>query len=90
LAGVAFWVTSDPVEHRRLVRDAIVAHLLKHPGASDTAEGICQWWLDPAGREEDITVVEEALEDLVGGGVMRRRRLPDGGIVYLGGRRIEQ
>jgi hypothetical protein len=78
---------SDPEEERRVVRDAIVAHLLKHPEASDTAEGICSWWLGPLEREEDVIVVEEALEDLVISGVMRRRQLPDGGVVYYAARR---
>ena len=76
----------DPARQRVLVREAIVAYVLKHPAASDTAEGIWRWWLRPMGREEDVTMVEEALEELVGSGVIRRRALPDGGIVFFAAR----
>lgn len=77
---------SDPADERRLVHDAIVEHLTKHPAAADTAEGIRSWWLGPAQREEDITVVEHALQDLVDSGMMRRRTLPDGGVLYFAAR----
>ena len=78
---------NDPADQRRRARDSIMAHLRQHPDASDTAAGICWWWLRPAGQEEDLTVVEDALEELVSSGVMRRRQLPDGGVVYLASRR---
>jgi hypothetical protein len=83
--GVA-WRMNEPAEQRQLVCDAIVAYLLKHPAGSDTAEGICRWWLRPKEGEEDMATVEEALEELVRTGVMQRRLLPDGGVVYLAAR----
>jgi hypothetical protein len=73
----------DLAERRRRVRGAIVAYLEKHPAALDTPEGICRWWLRPTGSEEDVATVEQALEELVATGEMRRRLLPDGGVVYL-------
>ena len=79
---------SDRAERRRSAREAIVAHLVKHPAGSDTAEGICRWWLNAATPEEDVSVVEEALEELVAAGTMRRRLLPDGGVVFLATPRI--
>jgi hypothetical protein len=72
----------DRAEHRSRIRDAIVAHLQAHADASDTAEGIRGWWLGPRGCEEDVTVVEEALDELVMSGLVRRRPLPDGGVIY--------
>jgi hypothetical protein len=91
-ALVAFGASTmnDPAEHRRLVRDAIVAHIQQHPDASDTAEGISGWWLGPSGCGESLTVVEEALDELVRSGVMRRRQLPDGGVVYRASRGSER
>lgn len=79
---------SDRAERRRLAREAIAAHLAKHPAGCDTAEGICRWWLNAGTRGEDVSVVEEALEELVAAGTMRRRVLPDGGVVFFATPRI--
>jgi hypothetical protein len=76
-------------DQRRLLRAAIVAYLVRHPAASDTAEGICRWWLRPSGCEDDVAMVQGALEELVGAGKMQRRELPDGGVVYLAARSDE-
>jgi len=76
----------DLADRRRLLRDAVVAYLVKHPAASDTAEGICRWWLRPSGYEDDVTIVEGALVELVGARKMQRRELPDGGVVYFASR----
>jgi hypothetical protein len=77
---------SDPGELRRSVRDAILMHLRIHPDASDTASGIRDWWLRAAGCEEDPALVESVLDELVRGGIMKQRHLPDGGVLYSAAR----
>jgi hypothetical protein len=72
-------------QQRERVRDAIVDHLRKHPDASDTSDGILMWWL-PAAMQQDPALVEDALDELVTGGVMRRRNLPDGGVLFSAAR----
>ena len=67
---------------KRRVREAIVEHVQKYPEISDTARGIAQWWLPPTGFEHATDVIEDVLDELVQAGVLSRRPLPDGGVVY--------
>lgn len=60
-------------------------YLARHPNASDTIEGILRWWLVTGTfDEEDTRLLEPALERLVARGVMTRRLLPDGKVVFAG------
>jgi hypothetical protein len=62
--------------------DEIVRYLEAHPRATDTAEGVVQWWL--AGHEFALPLehVRAALERLVATGAVARRTLPDGTVMY--------
>ena len=60
------------------VADQITAYLEKHPGAADTAPGICDWWLSGVPKP----LVQEALDDLVRQGLMKRQDVPGGRPVY--------
>ena len=51
----------------------IASHLDAWPQAADTAEGIRRWWLAPRHGEVPLAVVEEALAQLEGEGVVIRR-----------------
>jgi hypothetical protein len=73
-------------EERQRVRDAILKHIGTYPDASDTPEGIRRWWLADASSAATPEVLHAVLEEFVADGVMRRRRLPDGGVVYLSAR----
>jgi hypothetical protein len=73
-------------DQRQRVRDGILRHLGIHPDASDTPEGIRDWWLPPADANVAPALLVEVLDDLVVAGIMRRRRLPDGGILYAAAR----
>ena len=63
------------------VVDAIRAYLLRHPNASDSAEGIGRWWLTD--NDAPPAVLNAALGRLVLDGVMELRRLPDGSSLYV-------
>lgn len=71
-------------DDRAAVRQAILRHLSEHPRASDTATGICSWWLASQGLMSRPRTVEKALEALVAEGLIRRVRLPDGSLIYGG------
>ena len=43
----------------------ILSYLIRHPEASDTIEGIAQWWLLEQKIRNRITIIEEALRQLV-------------------------
>ena len=58
----------------------LTAYWMEHPHASDTVEGICQWWL----RDASVTSlqVEWALAWLVDRGVVVAQRAADGRVRY--------
>lgn len=62
-------------------------HVLAHPDVADTAEGIVQWWLPP-GFEGCIDLTDDVLADLVDEGILSKRRMPDGGVVYAAAGKI--
>jgi hypothetical protein len=66
----------------QVIADAIQRYLDLNPDAADSAEGIRRWWLPPALAEESPGTVEEALDRLVAAGVISRRPLPDGRVLY--------
>jgi hypothetical protein len=51
-------------EHSLLIRE-ILQHVVKHPDAKDTAEGIHKFWLSPNTAHHSREKVREALEQLV-------------------------
>lgn len=59
----------------------ILAHLVEHPDAMDTVEGIQQWWL-PQDAEFARHAVDAALGKLVENGWIERNILTDGRIAY--------
>jgi len=69
----------EPVE---VIAHTIRRYLEVNPDAADSAEGIRRWWLPPALAEESPGTVEEALDRLVAAGVITRRPLPDGRVLY--------
>ena len=64
------------------IAETIEAYLDANPEAADSAEGIARWWLPPALAEESPAMVEDALERLVTAGVILRRPMPDGRVLY--------
>lgn len=50
----------------------IVNYLDRHPRAADTSLGIQRWWLAPRFGEVPLDLVEEALMQLEGKGVVSR------------------
>lgn len=58
------------------------SHVARHPGAADTVEGVCRWWLPHSAASHGKAAVEAALEQLVLDGALVRRPLPDGQVLY--------
>ena len=69
----------EPVQ---MIAQTIRRYLEVNPDAADSAEGIRRWWLPPALAEESPGTVEEALDRLVAAGVITRRPMPDGRVLY--------
>ena len=62
------------------VKRLILAYLAIHPQASDTREGIRQWWL--VGKGIDLSVIARALTELVAEGRLSEWSSSDGGVHY--------
>lgn len=73
---------TDDDSTKRRVRQAIVSHVLAYPDVADTPGGIAQWWLPATGFEGAIDLIDEVLAELVDEGILGKRQLPDGGVVY--------
>jgi hypothetical protein len=76
---------TDPRSRERIaqVMTAIVTYLEAQPAAADTAEGICEMWLDELGERVSEAEVRSALERLVGHGAVVARPLPGGSTLYV-------
>jgi hypothetical protein len=72
-------VTSGEIE--QAVR-TILRHLVEHPDAKDTVEGIVRWWGDPADRTAHVEVVRRSLEELTQRGWVSIRMGGSGICVY--------
>jgi hypothetical protein len=69
------------------IADAIERYLRAHPDAADTVEGIRLWWLRGNAADEAPERVRIALERLEAAGVVTRRKLPGGQVIYAAARR---
>ncbi len=70
----------DASDARYAAVQKLTAYWLVHPQASDTLQGICQWWLGDASIA--ATQVEPALQWLVGSGVVVAHQAVDGRVRY--------
>jgi hypothetical protein len=52
----------------RDISEEILEYLRKHPEASDTLEGITEWWLLNQRIHDEVIKVKEAVSSLVEGG----------------------
>ena len=64
------------------IAEAIERYLRAHPEAADSLEGIRLWWLTGNAAEEAPECIREALERLEAAGIVDRRELPGGQVVY--------
>jgi hypothetical protein len=64
------------VKTKTVVRDLLM-YVQANPNASDSAQGIARWWLDPA-KEVDVHALADALKFLVDQGVFAERVGTDG------------
>jgi hypothetical protein len=75
----------DAEEIASAVRE-IEHYLLVHPHASDTLQGVSDWWLAERGRPLRVEVLQAALDLLVERRILEARAIP-GGVVYAGATR---
>jgi len=78
--------TQSPSREVAAVAEVIRRHLLQHPQASDTAEGIQRWWVLPQLGEVSLQVVEASLVLLETEGVIQRLQQAWAPTAYLAAR----
>jgi hypothetical protein len=61
---------------------AIRRYLDAHPNAADSVDGIMSWWLARQRYIDTARNVQEALDQLEAHGLITRKHLSDGKIVY--------
>ena len=61
--------------------EEIRRYLVAHPNASDTAQGVRDWWLGGHGATFGLDVIEAALDRLVEARMLECRSIP-GGVLY--------
>lgn len=69
----------DAADKRYPVMNELIGYWLAHPQASDTLEGICQWWLSGCAT---APMVEQALDWLVVHGTVVAHRAADGRVRF--------
>jgi len=57
-------------------------YLMAHPNAVDSLEGIAKWWLTRQQYEQAVVKVKKSLDLLVAKGVISKRRITGGKVVY--------
>lgn len=62
----------------------ILDHLLQHPDACDTFDGIAHWWLLEQQLRTWLPRVDQAIQELVALGLLQATCGPDGIIRYRG------
>jgi len=65
----------------------ILAYLVDHPAAQDTADGIAQWWILEQCVKRGAPLVSEALDELVKKGLVTGRKTRDSQVHYRINRR---
>jgi hypothetical protein len=74
-------MASQPIAAESVARE-ILAYLIKRPSASDTLDGILQWWLPRIRLEEATDTVEQALMLLERRHLIDRIVLTAGAVMY--------
>jgi len=67
------------------LRDVILNYLQRNPSAADSLEGVMNWWLPQAYENGDAARIEQALEQLVAEGLVKKISLLDGTVLYRRG-----
>ena len=60
----------------------IERYLAAHPLAADTVDGVQRWWLSDAVRDASVAEVEQALQALEQRGVVTRRVVFGGSVMF--------
>jgi Fe2+ or Zn2+ uptake regulation protein len=75
-------MTEEPPEESHKLREQILDYLDKHPGAADTVEGVCSWWLMSSDLPVCLDTVERVLDSLEQEELIMTRHAEDNRVIY--------
>ncbi len=78
--------SSRPVDERRLEKkltEAILEYLAEHPKASDTLDGIAEWWVMRQNVRVEIKTLTKVLHQLTGNGLLEKIGQGEKALYYL-------
>jgi hypothetical protein len=64
-------------------------YLSAHPNAVDSLEGVVKWWLTRQRFESATDSVQKALDYLVAGGLVSKKVIASGRVVYVSAKQQE-
>ncbi|MDZ7288481.1 MAG: hypothetical protein ONB44_00940 [candidate division KSB1 bacterium] len=65
------------LEQEKQMADAILGYLAEHPRASDTLEGIAEWWIMRHQVRVEVNTLERILRQLTNSGLLEKTGLGD-------------
>ena len=80
--------TASWPERVALAAREIARYLDEHPHASDTLNGVRDFWVPDLGESVGPDVLQLALDRLVAAGTLEARRVPGGQVIYACGKRV--
>ena len=76
------------IDNTVVLHDEILIYMQNNPNAADSLKGIMEYWLPPEYGKVGGKVVEQALEQLIDEGVIRKTPLADGEVLYRQGNKV--
>ncbi len=73
---------SDGASDDSGLRESILFYLHQNPSAADSLGGIKNWWLPEQYKETHALKIEDALQQLVTDGLVKKASLVDGTVIY--------
>jgi hypothetical protein len=75
--------TIESLPTSQSIQQELLSYLEEHPNASDTAEGIRQWWLIKRIAEYSQVAVQSSLDQLVAKQALKKRSSSADQVVYV-------
>jgi hypothetical protein len=70
------------METKEKIAARVFRYLQQHPDASDTLEGVAKWWLESERVNYTVDMVAEALDEMIGQGLLKKIERKDGRVIY--------
>lgn len=73
----------DNRQHEKELAEAILEYLVEHPQASDTIEGIANWWIMRQHVRVEVNILVKVLKQLMNNGFLEKLGEGDNALYHL-------